>query len=54
VADCIAIQRVRDKYNFTAADIKAAFAPFPANPPDHPPTAERLEKALACYGKGPN
>jgi hypothetical protein len=52
-ADCDGVKSVRDKYGFTPDDIRKAFAPFPAAPPDHPPTSERLEKALVCYSEPP-
>lgn len=49
-ADCAAAVAVRDKYGYTADDLRVAFGPFPANDrsPTHPPTAQRVERAIAC------
>jgi hypothetical protein len=49
-ADCAAAQAVRDKYAFTAEDLRAAFKPFPNHngTATHPATAERLKRSIAC------
>lgn len=49
-ADCAAARAVRDKYGFTADDIRAAFAPFPQHngTATHPATAERVKRAIGC------
>ena len=49
-ADCAAAKAVRDKYNFTADDLRAAFKPFPSHngSATHPATAERVKRSIAC------
>jgi hypothetical protein len=49
-ADCTAAARVRDLYGYTADDLRVAFSVFPPheNSPTHPPTAQRLQRAMAC------
>lgn len=49
-ADCAAAAAVRDKFGFTADDIRAAFKPFPQHngTATHPATAERVRRAISC------
>ena len=49
-SDCAAAKAVEQKFGYKADDIRVAFSVFPphANSPTHPPTAERVKRAIAC------
>lgn len=49
-ADCDAVARVRDKHGYGPEELAEVFAAFPPHEQSqtHPPTAERLRRAIAC------
>lgn len=49
-SDCTAAKAVEQKFGYKADDIRVAFSVFPPhdNSPTHPPTAERVKRAIAC------
>lgn len=50
-ADCAAAQRMRDKFGYNADDIREALAIYPEKTPNHPPRADRVARALACFSE---